>query len=259
MARGAGTRMRASAGIAHLSPAQQRAAAAGHKALMPIGDRPFLDFVLRAIAAAGIDDAALIVAPDHSEMHAAYPKNRAVDAIDISWVVQREPRGTANAVAAAEEWAAGDSFLVMNGDNLYPTAAVAALCQLDQPGVAAFDRANLIATSNIPEERLNAFAILRPAADDSLEDIVEKPSGAVTMNARVSMNLWRFDARIFSACRDVTPSPRGEFELPTAVMLARERGVRFQVVPANGPVLDLSKQTDVADVARRLLGMEAAQ
>ena len=71
-------------------------------------------------------------------------------------------------------------------------------------------------------------------------------------HALVSMNLWRFDARIFAACRDVPPSPRGELELPAAVLLAVARGMRLDVVPSLGPVLDLSRRSDVADVARRL-------
>ena len=72
--------------------------------------------------------------------------------------------------------------------------------------------------------------------------------------ALISMNLWRFDRRIFAACRDVTLSARGEYELPLAVRLAVARGVRFQAVRSAGPVLDLSRRADVADVTRRLAG-----
>jgi glucose-1-phosphate thymidylyltransferase len=70
----------------------------------------------------------------------------------------------------------------------------------------------------------------------------------------VSMNLWRFDARIFDACRDVPRSARGEYELPEAVGLAVRRGVRFKLISAIGPVLDLSRRGDTADVERRLAG-----
>ncbi|MGH9411728.1 MAG: hypothetical protein ACRD1V_20015 [Vicinamibacterales bacterium] len=66
------------------------------------------------------------------------------------------------------------------------------------------------------------------------------------------MNLWRFDSRIFDACRDVPRSARGEFELPEAVGVAVARGVRFRVLPARGPVLDLSRRTDLAELERRL-------
>ena len=70
------------------------------------------------------------------------------------------------------------------------------------------------------------------------------------------MNCWRFDARIFDACHEVPRSARGEFELPEAVALATRRGVRFRAVAARGPVLDLSRRADAADVERRLSGIE---
>lgn len=69
------------------------------------------------------------------------------------------------------------------------------------------------------------------------------------------MNCWRFDSRIFDACRGVAKSARGEFELPEAVALAISRGVRVKAIPARGPVLDLSRRADAADVARRLAGV----
>ena len=69
------------------------------------------------------------------------------------------------------------------------------------------------------------------------------------------MNCWRFDARIFDACRDVPKSARGEYEIPEAVGLAAARGMKFKAVPARGPVLDLSRRADAADVSRRLAGV----
>lgn len=255
LARGAGTRMRAGEADAALSPEQQRAAAAGHKALMPIGARPFLDFVLKPLADAGITDVALVVSPDHDAMRAAYPDDRGPSGLGLSWVIQREARGTADAVLAAREWAGDEPFLVLNGDNVYPLPAIRALVTLDEPGLAGFDRASLVATSNIPADRISAFALLEADAQHRLVQIVEKPvEQRAGESAFVSMNLWRFDARIFNACRDVAPSIRGEWELPAAVMLAMAGGVSFRIVPAVGPVLDLSRRGDVADVTRRLVG-----
>jgi len=123
------------------------------------------------------------------------------------------------------------------------------------------DREDLIASSNIPPERVQSFALLE-VDDGLLSRIVEKPTDADMPGAGepmlVSMNCWRFDSRIFSACRDVEPSPRGEFELPIAVGLALRRGVQFRAVPARGPVLDLSRRADTAEVARRLRGAPLA-
>ena len=91
---------------------------------------------------------------------------------------------------------------------------------------------------------------LRP--DDTLTDIVEKPGDAPAVGNWISMNIWRFDQNIFSACRDVPLSPRGEYELPLAVALAISRGMRIHAVRLRAGVLDLSNRGDIADVARRL-------
>ena len=74
-------------------------------------------------------------------------------------------------------------------------------------------------------------------------------------SALISLNVWRFDARIFDACRTVPVSERGERELPQAVGLAASLGVCIEVVPVRGEVVDLSRRADVAAVARRLEGL----
>ena len=261
-ARGAGSRMRAGDDDAALTTEQRAAAGAGHKALMPIGGRPFLDFVITNLAAAGIDDVALVVAPDHQAMRDAYPGNRAPGGARLTWVVQADPKGTADALLAAKAWAGDASFLAMNGDNVYPVEALNALCGLDGPGAAGFDRADLVSSSNIPADRIAAFALFETDVRGDLVAVVEKPGADAVARAGahafVSMNLWRFDARIFDACRDVPASPRGEFELPSAVMLAAARGMRCTIVPSRGPVLDLSRRGDVAEVSRRLMGETSA-
>ncbi len=70
------------------------------------------------------------------------------------------------------------------------------------------------------------------------------------------MNVWRFDDRIFDACRDVPLSPRGERELPQAVQLAVSRGVPFDVIPVRASVIDLTRREDIPQVARALQDKE---
>jgi glucose-1-phosphate thymidylyltransferase len=285
LARGLGTRMRQPDGGVPLTREQQQAADAGLKTMMPVNGRPFLDYVLGSLADAGLRDIALVVAPDHDLLRQHLAAARAAR-LRVEFVVQEQPLGTANAVLAAEAWTAGAPFLAMNADNLYPVEALRDLASLDEPGFPAFDADDLIHSSNIPAERIRAFALVTVDEAGYLTSIVEKPAnaeippeggsyadgvpdlppeggsyieGSVASafrrnNAVISMNCWRLDARIFPACRDVPRSARGEFELPEAVGLASARGVRFKAVPARGPVLDLSRRADAADVERRLAG-----
>ena len=256
LARGLGSRMRAPDPGVQLTAAQARAADAGLKAMMPVNGRPFLDFVLSSLADAGIRDAALVVAPEHGELQHHYGTHARPSRLHLTFVVQQEALGTAHAVLAAETWADGLPFLTVNGDNLYPPDALGGLVALDAPGLCAFDANELVRSGNIPPARIGAFAVVRVNDEGFLTRIVEKPGAGTGAHGNlVSMNCWRFDARIFPACRDVPRSARGEFELPEAVGLALQRDVPFKVLRAAGPVLDLSKRGDAAEVDRRLRGV----
>jgi len=231
---------------------------------MPINGRPFLDYLLSALADAAVTDVALVVAPDHEPLRRHYVVDAPPSRLRMAFIVQPEALGTADAIAATRSWVGDEPFLAMNSDNLYPVAALRDLAALDEPGLPAFDVEDLIASSNIPAERVRSFATIDVDERGYLTGIVEKPKDVALGDpvasafrrkaALISMNCWRFDARIFEACRDVPRSARGELELPEAVGLAVRRGVRFRAVPARGPVLDLSRRADAADVERRLAG-----
>lgn len=256
LARGRGTRMQADDPGASLTIEQVAAAGAGWKALMPILGTPFLDYALSALANAGCREAALVIGPEQREDFGRYLRSRRQRRVALSLVEQPHPRGTADAVFSAAAWVGDDAFLVLNGDNLYPTPAIEALTALDGPGLVAFDRDAVTATGNIPAARVAAFAVVDIDASGRLARIVEKPADGAAGGQAVSMNAWRFDARVLDACGNVPVSPRGEYEIPAAVELAMQRGVVFTAVRSGGPVLDLSGRADVAEVSRRLAGAE---
>jgi len=255
LARGLGTRMRRPDDAVRLDGEQHRAAAAGVKALIPVG-RPFLDYVLGSLADAGFTDVCLVIGPEHGALRDRYGREIEVSRLRIHFTIQHEPRGTADAVVAAAAFAGDDDFLVINSDNLYPLSVLRALRELSGPGVALFSGRALLAGSNIPPERLRSFAVVSVDAEGYLTDIVEKPDPAVLAafgdDPPVSMNCWRLPAAIFAACREIAPSSRGELELPDAVRLAIARGTRFAVVRSCEGVLDLTQRGDIAAVAERL-------
>jgi len=230
------------------------------KAMISFG-RPFLDYVLCALADAGIEEVCLVIGPEHAAVREHYVETAPPRRVRVSFAVQETPRGTADAVLATEAFAAGQDFLAINSDNLYPTSALARLAALSEPGVALFERAGLIGEGNIPADRIASFAVCEVGADGYLEAILEKPDvetlARLGPDAPVSMNCWRFSSSIFAACRRVPLSPRGELELPMAVREAIEEGVRFKVVRCREGVLDLSRRGDIASVAEKLRGIRA--
>jgi len=255
LARGLGTRMRKADREACLDERQSSAADDGLKAMMPFG-APFLDYVISGLADAGFGDVCLVIAPDHHAIRRRYTMDRPPTRVRVSFAVQTEARGTADAVAVSESFAAGEMFVVINGDNHYPVEVLRALRHAGGPAVAGFTRAGLV-RGNFDDDRLNRFALISTDADGHLTGLVEKPDESLFRRAGdaalISMNCWTFDQRIFRACAEITPSARGELELPDAVRLAMTRfGVAFRVLQFSLPVFDLSNRSDVPSMARHL-------
>ena len=259
LARGLGSRMRRADADAAVTGAQAQVADAGVKGMIPI-DRPFLDYVISGLADAGITDVCLVIGPEHDVIRRYYGSEVSLSRVRVHFATQREPRGTADAVAAAREFAGNATVLVLNSDNYYPVAAIRALVELGGSGLVGFEPKALVAESNIPAERIRAFALVEVDADGWLTAITEKPDDAtyarLAGHATVSMNLWSFAPAIFEACARVRPSLRGELELQDAVRIARdELGERFRVVPFAGGVLDLSSRRDIPAVTAALAGV----
>jgi dTDP-glucose pyrophosphorylase len=259
LARGLGTRMRKPDKSAVLDREQMAVAGAGVKAMIPIG-RPFLDYVLSVLADAGYSQVCLVIGPEHRMVREYYTIQAPPKRIRIDFAIQEKPLGTADAVLAAKEYAGKDLFLVINSDNYYLLAVLSAMRELDQAGIALFERGRLVAESNIPEDRVLKFAVARVDEEGYLEHIYEKPLEDTVRGlgfpVYVSMNCWVFSPTIFSACLSIQPSARGELELTDAVQYAIDvLHERLKALTFQSPVLDLSSRSDIAAVAEKLRGI----
>ncbi|WP_067781548.1 nucleotidyltransferase family protein [Actinomyces vulturis] len=256
LARGLGSRMRAADPAA--ASTTDKAVETGAKGMIDVG-RPFLDFVMSALADAGITDICLVIGPEHTIFREHYG-NLETSRVKIDFAIQEKPLGTADAVSAAREFTGDDRFVVINSDNYYPAESLKALCQLPGAGLLGFNRTALVEQSNIPADRVNAFAIVDVDENGNLARILEKPEQSIIDDmgpeAPLSMNAWLFTKDIYAACDDITPSVRGELEIVDAVSLAKERGTEFAVVPVSVGVLDMSRRTDIAAVRAALESVE---
>lgn len=252
--------MRQADARARLDSGQSAAADTGTKAMIPVG-RPFLDYILSALADAGFTQICLVIGPEHDAIRRHYSKSPRPTRLRIGFAIQEKPLGTADAVLAAENFAGGDHVAVLNSDNYYPPSALKTLVHMGGAGLPVFRSSTLVALGNIAPERVKQFAIAAVSRDGFLQRIVEKPDEAALAaqggDPWISMNCWRFSPAIFQACRESEISPRGELELPRAVEYAIVTlGQRFRAVPCKEGVLDLSTRADIEAVTRLLFGIE---
>ncbi len=182
------------------------------KPLLPVGGRPILDWSLGALPRTV--DRVLVVVNYLADQIEAYLSSQS-HFRDWEAVRQDVPRGTGDAFRACRDRLRSESFLVLNGDDLYGAADLADLASRE---------AGLLVQ---PVDEPRRFGIVFKRPDGTLEKLVEKPDldGPLPANA----GAYVFPADVFDT--ELTVSTRGEYEITDYVTaLARRR--RVDVVDA---------------------------
>jgi bifunctional UDP-N-acetylglucosamine pyrophosphorylase/glucosamine-1-phosphate N-acetyltransferase len=164
------------------------------KPLLPVRGRPLLDWTLGALPAAV--ERVVVVVHYLAEQVEAYLRTQKHFA---QWqtVPQGEPRGTGDALRRCRDHLHSERFLVLNGDDLYGAADLAALAACP---------AGLLVHA-VDEPRRFGIAFLR--GDGTLEKLVEKPP----LDGRQLANTgaYMFPREVFEF--ELKLSPRGEYEI----------------------------------------------
>jgi NDP-sugar pyrophosphorylase family protein len=178
------------------------------KPLMPIGDVPILEVVLRQLGHHGFDEVSLAVGY-LAELLMAYCGDGQRFGVKLDYSREEKPLGTAGPVALVK--GLDDTFLVMNGD-LLTTVDYRAMLQ-------AHRQAGALATVATFEKTVKIdLGVLELSADQKIVDYVEKP----TMRYQVSMGIYLFEPRILSY---LEPGVRLDLPELVKVLLAKKEPV----------------------------------
>lgn len=142
---------------------------------------------------------------------------------------QTKPLGTGDAVAAAENFIDGAPFVVAFGDSIIRSAERAPLLKRMIGSHLAHGSACTIAVYEVPRELAHHYGIVIPAPGEAggdlrLAGIVEKPAPGQTPSCLAVSARYVFGPQIFSAIRDVAPSPSGELYLTDAILGLIQQG-----------------------------------
>ncbi len=95
----------------------------GPKSLAPVGQRPFLDYLLKFLQAAGVNQVVLCLGYKGIQIEERYGTGASLG-IRIQYSRESQPLGTAGALKAAQPYVTLEDFLVLNGDSLFNTDLV---------------------------------------------------------------------------------------------------------------------------------------
>lgn len=183
------------------------------KPLLPLANRPTLHYAFDRLKEIGVTDICLVVGENESLMKAALGDGSEFG-IHLSYVRQTEPKGLAHAVGFAEEFVAGDPFVLYLGDAIYSEGFAEHAAKFTESGVA-----NLNIVKPVPDP--SRFGVAN-VEGDRIVKLVEKPKDPESNLAMAG--LYFFGPEIWSVLPDLKPSGRGEYEITDAIQMLIDRG-----------------------------------
>ncbi len=233
---GKGTRLRP---ITHTSAKQ----------LVPVANKPVLFYGIEAMAAAGVGEIGIIIAPETGEEIRQAAGDGSRFGVKIEYIVQDEPLGLAHAVLTAEPFLGESAFVMYLGDNLLQ-GGIADL-------VGAFREHTpdaLILLTPVPDPEnygVAELAAAEPGEVGRVVKLVEKPAEPATDLALVGV--YMFTPSIHDAARAIEPSARGELEITDAIQYLVDGGRRVEPHIVRGWWKDTGRLDDMLEANRLIL------
>lgn len=197
------------------------------KPLMPIGEMPILEVVLRQLRAVGFREATIAVGYLAELLKAVFGDGEKLR-LKIKYSLEDKPLGTVGPLRIITDLP--ETFLVMNGD---------VLTNLDYRALVDFHKkqGSIVTIATYKREVHVGFGVLEVDEEGFLSRYTEKP----TLNYTVSMG-------IYVVKRDALKYvPEGKhFDLPDLVQTLIKRGERVASYPFNGYWLDIGRPDDYA-------------
>jgi dTDP-glucose pyrophosphorylase len=203
------------------------------KALIPVAGRPLLEHVIAGLVSQGVHDFLVVIGYLGDQIESHFGTGEALGC-SITYRLQPEATGSGHAALLAEDFAAGEPFLLSFADIL--TGARNYHRLLEKSRTASADA---IIGINWMEDPYAGAAVY--VEGDRVVRLVEKPPRGAAATNWNNAGVMVLTPIIFDALRRIPRSPRGEYELPQAVARLVEAGRDVLAVPFEG------LRSDVAD------------
>lgn len=176
---------------------------ATNKHLLPVGDAPMILHPLARLREAGITDVLVVTSPEAVGSFAALLGGGSRWGVHITFRVQDQPGGIAQALALAEDFAGGGRICVLLGDNMFAAPL--------QPQLQSWLDSQCSARVLLKRvDDPGRYGVAR-LAGDQITEILEKPANPPS-NLAVT-GVYFYDSTVFEIARRQRPSGRGEYEI----------------------------------------------
>lgn len=208
------------------------------KEMLPIVDKPTLQYIVEEAIASGIEEILIITGRNKKSIEDHFDKSvelelelaqkgkhelleqvrRISDLVNIHYVRQKEPKGLGHAVYCARSFIGNEPFAVLLGDDIVygePPCLAQLIRQYDE------HQATILGVQEIPREDVKKYGIVAgQMLEDRLckvTDLVEKPAVADAPSNIAILGRYIITPRIFELLQHARPGAGGEIQLTDAL------------------------------------------
>ena len=217
------------------------------KELLPIVDKPMIQFIIEEAVNSGIEEIVLITAghkksvedyfAPHPGLEGSLTRSGKLDLAEqvralgricrITPVIQEQPLGLGHAVLMAEKVVGKEPFAVILPDDMIDGKVP---CTLQLIDVFVKQKMSVVGVMQVAEQDVSKYGIVSGKSIGpkltQVDGVVEKPSPANAPSRLAIPGRYVLDAQVFAHLRDVKPGKGGEIQLTDGLeMLARSKGL----------------------------------
>jgi UTP--glucose-1-phosphate uridylyltransferase len=210
------------------------------KEMLPIVDKPAIQYVVEEAVAAGLDDVLLVTGRNKNAIENHFDRNWELEAAleakgdterlarvreatavtaDLHYTRQGDPRGLGHAVLCAARHVGREPFVVLLGDDLIDPRDPLLTTMLkvrDEHG------GSVVALMQVPREQIHLYgcAAVTPTGTDDvvrIDDLVEKPAEGEAPSDLAVIGRYLLDPGVFDVLADTPPGRGGEIQLTDAL------------------------------------------
>lgn len=208
------------------------------KEMLPIVDKPTIQYIIEEAVAAGIEEILIITGRNKKPIEDHFDKaielelnlekggkqdlldivNESTNMANIHYIRQKEPKGLGHAVSCAKAFVGNEPFAVMLGDDIVDSE-VPCLKQL----IEAYEEKNatILGVQEVKKENVNKYGIVKglKVSDRTykVEDLVEKPKVEEAPSNVAILGRYIITPEIFNILENTKPGKGGEIQLTDAL------------------------------------------
>ena len=214
------------------------------KHLLPVAGKPLVFHTLEALRDAGIKETLMIV---------GYRKEELKEGIDsaewspmsVSYVEQKERRGTAHAAGHAKDFAGDEQIIVMNGDIMMGPGTFQGLIQYHKKG--GYE----LTLTVFPIDDPSPYGVVA-VKDGKATELIEKPSKEQMLSNLVNVGMYAAGPSLWESIENTELSTRNEYEITDSItMLIKKGNVGAFSIPSWW--LDIGKPWDLLSANKKLM------